>query len=72
MTYYERFYDGNYVATRNELIHKAEVKANRNFGKACKEKNNAKASLKWAAQWTKCFAITMEELVTLAGLRNMK
>ena len=71
MTLFEQFYDTDYERARDKLIPKAVVKANRNFGKTFK-KGDTTASLKWAAGWTKCFATTMEELVTIARLRNMK
>ena len=70
MTLYEQYYDGVYANKRDALIPKAVAKANRNFGSACKNKGNRKALERFAAGWNKCFAATMEELVTLAGLRK--
>jgi len=69
MTLYEQYYDADYERARDALIHKAEVKANRNFGKTFK-KGDTKASLKWAAGWNKCYAREMERLVTVAGIKN--
>ena len=71
MTYFEQYYDADYERARDRLIPKAVVKANRNFGAQCKDKNE-KALERYARGWSKCFATTMEELVTIAGLRNMK
>lgn len=62
MTLFEQFYDPKYTRQRDALIPKAVAKANRNFGKICKGKNNPKASLKWAAQWTKSYHQEMNRL----------
>ena len=69
MTYFEQYHDGVYANKRDALIPKAVVKANRNFGKTFK-KGDTKASLKWAAGWTKCYAREMERLVTVVGIKN--
>jgi len=69
MTLYEQYYDADYERARDSLIHTAEVKANRNFGKTFK-KGDTTASLKWAAGWNKCYAKEMERLVAEAGIKN--
>ena len=68
MTLFEQYYDADYERDRDKLIHKAEVKANRNFGSACKDKGNRKALDRYAAGWNRCFHKTMSELVQEAGL----
>lgn len=68
MTYHERFYDADYERARDELIHKAEVKANRDFGKTCKDKGNRKALERYAAGWNRCFHTCMNRLAGEAGL----
>ena len=70
MTLFEKYYDADYEAARNKLIPKAEAKANRDFGTACKIKGNVKKSLKWAAQWSKSYHAEMNRLVDEAGLRQ--
>ena len=62
MTLFEQFYDADYVASRDALIPKAVIKANRNFGAACKEKSNEKALERYARGWSKCFHQEMNRL----------
>ena len=70
MTLFEQFYDADYERARDALISKAVVKANRNFGAACKEKANRKALERYAAGWNKAYHGEMERLVTEAGIKN--
>ena len=70
MTLFEKYYDADYEAARNKLIPKAEAKANRDFGTACKIKGNVKESLKWAVQWSKSYHAEMNRLVDEAGLKK--
>ena len=68
MTLFEQYYDADYERARDKLIHKAEVKANRDFGKTCKAKGDRKALDRFAAGWNKCFHQTMNRLAEEAGL----
>ena len=70
MTLFEQFYDADYERARDKLIPKAVVKANRDFGKACKAKGNRKALDRFAAGWNKAYHGEMERLVTEAGIKN--
>jgi len=71
MTLFEQFYDADYERARDKLIHKAEVKANRDFGKACKAKGNRKALDRFAAGWSGSFHRIMAQLVKEAKLLDM-
>ena len=68
MTLYEQYYDADYERARDKLISKAVVKANRNFGSACKNKGNRKALDRFAAGWNKCYHQEMNRLAKEAGL----
>ena len=68
MTLFEQFYDADYERARDALISKAVVKANRNFGAACKEKSNRKALERYAAGWNRCYHACMNRLAQEAGL----
>ena len=70
MTYFEQFYDADYERARDRLIPRAVVKANRNFGSACKQRGNRKSLNRFAAGWNKCYAREMERLVTVVGIKN--
>ena len=67
MTLFEQYYDGVYANKRDALIPKAVVKANRNFGAQCKDKNE-KALERYARGWSKCFHQEMNRLAKEAGL----
>jgi len=68
MTLFEQFYDADYERSRDKLIHKAEVKANRNFGSACKQRGNRKALDRFAAGWNRCYHQEVNRLAEEAGL----
>jgi len=71
MTLFEQYYDADYERSRNALIQKAEVKANRNFGSVCTNKGNRKALERYAAGWNRSFHSTMTQLVKEAKLLDM-
>ena len=68
MTLYEQYYDADYERARDALTSKAVVKANRNFGSACKNKGNRKALERFAAGWNRSFHSSMNRLAKEAGL----
>ena len=68
MTLYEQYYDADYERARDALISKAVVKANRNFGSACKQRGNRKALDRFAAGWNKAYHREMCRLAKEAGL----
>ncbi len=69
MTYHEKYYDADYERAWDALIPKAEAKANRNFGKKAKGKDE-KTLEKYRKGWNKSFAGEMERLVAAAGIKN--